>query len=434
MSLVGIIKKAWALATFPLEKTRIHQNLSDQFKLYEKLTAPLVRNRKRSLALRGTAATLSIASSLALFTWTGHQGRYTEINQVAEKPLPARFKMVSYNIAMGDGGPFEWTKSLFKSPLTEYSPKGIEGVVKTLNDNKASIACLNEIGISGVRGEHQPRIIAELTPLKNYVFGSNITFAASYWNPFEGVRHDFLANGNAIMSTARIIDTTHIRSTEPFKPATISTFNDWLVGTEGLLHAAIVYNGERINIYCNHFSNREFESFPGIKHERDRTTEARLLAAFISAPAIVVGDFNTTPLPSQNISYGDDGQKYLNERTLLVFNEELVKRGLVLSSALENIMDSNRTKTYPGTYMGRVQTEDLGKPRGGIGRKYERIDYVFVVNNPNKKLQLRIVSDKVECPRLDSDHCPVVAEVEAVYSLKILPTKSAATTTSKKQY
>lgn len=433
MGLSNLVKKAWAIATYPLEETSIHKNLSSRFPFYEKLTRPIVKERKKSLALRGMAATVSVAGCLGLLAWAGHQGQYTEINQVQEKPLSARFKVVSYNIAMGDGGPFEWTKSLFKSPLTEYSPKGIEGVVRTLRDENPDVACLNEIGISGVRDEHQPKIIAGKTRLKNYVFGSNITFTASYWNPFAGVRHDLLANGNAIMSAVPIIDATHIRSTEPFKPATISTFNDWLVGTEGLLHAAIVYNGQRINIYCNHFSSREFESVPWIKHERDRTKEARLLAAFISAPAIVIGDFNTTPLPSQNLSFDDDQQKYLNEETLLAFNEELAKRGLVLSSALEGIMNRDITRTYPGTYMGRVNTEDLGKPRNGIGRKYERIDYIFVVNHPRKKLQLEIASDKVDCPRLDSDHCPVIAEIQAVYS-RHPRTKSTTSTISGNNY
>lgn len=445
MSLSELVRKSWEIATFPLEETKLGQSvfqsklgrlasstiLKSLFKtkpyhylahsaLGKKL--PAIKDRTKTIALRAAGQTVNLFGSLALLAYCGHYEQYTEIRAVKKQPLPAIINVVTYNLAMGEGGPFEWTKSLFKSPLTEYSAKGIEGIAQVLREENAHIACLNEIGISGVRGEHQPNIFAEKTPLKSYLFGSGVTFLASYWNPFAGMRHDFLANGNAIMTAAQIIDSTHIRSLETFKPATISTFNDWLVGTEGLLHAAINYNGNRINVYCNHFSSEEFRTFPWIKQERDRVTEAKILASIVSSPAIIAGDLNTVPLPSRDFTFGDDGKKYQDEETLIVLEHELKKKGLVLGYALKEMMNLGAVKIYEGTYIGRVPIDDLGKrftvKEKSQRRKHERIDYVLVVNNPNSMIQLKIISDKVKCLRLNSDHCPVVAEIGVSYQIR----------------
>src|SRR3989344_671224 len=313
----------------------------------------------------------------ALAPVVGYEKQKVETqNSNPQGTIEQTISVMSANIAACAGRPFSFW-DLFPNPVTEWwhgetANRGCKKLEEMIRENGITIVGLQEIEQSDVRKEDQPKLFAQHTGLSNYSFASNIT------HRFPGLW--YLANAKAILSQAPIESSTWI-PLEDKKPFSWGTIFDFLVGTEGIHHITLRYQGHLINVINVHLSNEEFikNELDDGRLQREREIEFRAVFEYAAkvtkeGPTILLGDWNSAPPRIRFKNFSNTDGKYEGENTWETALEIVDREGLVLEHA--GLLDPYGSLNMPGSYHGVVPPSELGysSHRKDTG---ERIDLIF---------------------------------------------------------
>lgn len=290
--------------------------------------------------------------------------------------------VMTANIARGEGKDF--------SPFTLFSEKpkpGIQALEELITQEKVDLACFQEIEHTP-RGEHQPKQIAEVTGLTNYVFSQNFV------HDFLGLYH--FADGNALIGNYQF-QNTHRLGLDRYKRFSLSSISEVITGSKSILSTTINYKNQDITVICTHLSNWDTDFFTSEK-ETDAELEAVFRYTIDHAPAIILGDLNTLP----------DRKPVWNRVQELLHQQPQVS--LQYDPRLE-LFSTTAISTFPATSYDAVPEEMLG--RNVTSRiNGDTRDYIFVVNDANSPLQLDLSEVRIINDKYYSDHAPGVGKIK----------------------